>query len=55
MKLTPEEMKHVEALILRSDVGVLAKGAVELSDQHKSISYAGLIARRRARLSKARG
>lgn len=55
MKLTQQEMAHIEVLIARAEVSAIAAGAAHRPDPEKPSRYADLIALRRARLRKSGG
>lgn len=55
MKLTSEELAHIEVLIARVEDGVIVAGAAHRPDPLKPSSYAALIAIRRARVRKSGG
>ena len=55
MKFTPEELAHIEVLIAKTELAATPIGATEPVKRNIPSSYAELIARRRARLRKARG
>lgn len=55
MKFTPQELAHIEVLIARAEISVIADGAGHRPDPQRPSSYADLIARRRTRFRKSGG
>lgn len=53
MKLTPQELAHIEVLIARAEVNAIAAGTAQRPDPEKPSRYADLIALRRVRFRKS--